>query len=166
VWDKHPIATQYLDLDFDSGVAGRFVNYFGVPETSLMAQFDTDSHGTVEPEPAGDVIDSADVCRYIKMEPVTVNDWTTLSYNGRTYAYSNKFDLANISKGVESTITAIVSYDRDVVTLYIVSQDYYDPQGIEEQSITNHQSTIIHLNGVLLVRTPHGLYTLNGQEVK
>lgn len=152
--------------DVLSGVSGRFVNYFGVPEISLMAQFDTDSHVTVEPEPAGDVIDSADVCRYIKMEPVTVNDWTTLNYNGRPYAYANKFDLANISKGVESTITAIVSYDRDVVTLYIVSQDYYDPQGIEEQSITNHQSTIIHLNGVLLVHTPHGLYTLQGQEVK
>ena len=27
VWDKHPIATQYLDLDFDSGVAGRFGAY-------------------------------------------------------------------------------------------------------------------------------------------
>lgn len=152
--------------DVLSGVSGRFVNYFGVPEISLTAQFKTDSHGTVEPEEAGDIIDSADVCRYIKMEPVIVNDWTTLTYKGRTYAYENKFNLSNIDKGVQTTIHAIVSYDRDVVTIYIVSQEYYTPDGLEDIEGRHAQGRLILRNGIVLVETERGLFTLTGQEFK
>ena len=153
--------------DVLSGVTGRTLNYFGVPEVSLTAQFKTDRNEEVLPEEAGATIDSADVCRYMKLEPVVVKSWTELEYKGRTYAYENKFDLSNITKDVETTITCIVSYDHDVVTLYIVSQDIYNPEGIEDIDCqASAKGRLLMRDGVVLVETERGLFTLTGEQVE
>ena len=153
--------------DVLSGVTGRTLNYFGVPEVSLTAQFKTDRNEEVLPEEAGATIDSADVCRYMKLEPVVVKSWTELEYKGRTYAYENKFDLSNITKDVETTITCIVSYDHDVVTLYIVSQDIYNPEGIEDIDCqASAKGRLLMRDGVVLVETERGMFTLTGEQVE
>jgi hypothetical protein len=153
--------------DVLSGVTGRTLNYFGVPEVSLTAQFKTDRNEEVLPEEAGATIDSADVCQYMKLEPVVVKSWTELEYKGHTYAYENKFDLSNITKDAETTITCIVSYDHDVVTLYIVSQDIYNPEGIEDIDCqASAKGLLLMRDGVVLVETERGLFTLTGEQVE
>ena len=152
--------------DVLSGVTGRFVNYFGVPELSLTEQFKTVSHGTVEPEAAPDVIDSADVCRYLHLAPVVINDYTSLTYKGHTYAYADKFGLGNFTKNTETAITCIVSYDHDVVTLYIVSQTAYNPQGIDDINDSTCQGRLVLRDGVVFVEMEKGVFTLTGEPLE
>lgn len=146
-----------------SGVTGRFVNYFGVPEISLTAAFKTDAHGTVEPEAAPVAIDSADVCRYLRLDSAVVSSWTELSYKGKTYAVNNKFNLSSFTKDIPTKTDVIVSYDYDVVTLYIVSQETY-PQGIEEAG-SPRKARLILREGVVMVETENGLYSLQGEKI-
>jgi hypothetical protein len=151
-----------------SGVVGRFINYFGVPEISPTEQFRVGTNSEVLPEQAGVSIDSADVCRYMVLDSAVVNGWTELVYNGKTYAVENKFKLASFITGVPTRTCVMVSYDYSVVTLYIVKQDtYLEPQGLD--TIGNQPSTfknrIIERNGILYVETEQGLYTLQGEKV-
>lgn len=151
-----------------SGVVGRFINYFGVPEISPTEQFRVGTNSEVLPEQAGVSIDSADVCRYMVLDSAVVNGWTELVYNGKTYAVENKFKLASFITGVPTRTCVMVSYDYSVVTLYIVKQDTYsDLQGLD--TIGNQPSTfknrIIERNGILYVETEQGLYTLQGEKV-
>ena len=151
-----------------SGVVGRFVNYFGVPEISPTEQFRVGTNSEVLPEQAGVSIDSADVCRYMVLDSAVVNGWTELVYNGKTYAVENKFKLASFITGVPTRTCVMVSYDYSVVTLYIVKQDTYsEPQGLD--TIGNQPSAfknrIIERNGILYVETEQGLYTLQGEKV-
>lgn len=151
-----------------SGVVGRFINYFGVPEISPTEQFRVGTNSEVLPEQAGMSIDSADVCRYMVLDSAVVNGWTELVYNGKTYAVENKFKLASFITGVPTRTFVMVSYDYSVVTLYIVKQDtYLEPQGLD--TIGNQPSAfknrIIERNGILYVETEQGLYTLQGEKV-
>lgn len=151
-----------------SGVVGRFINYFGVPEISPTEQFRVGTNSEVLPEQAGVSIDSADVCRYMVLDSAVVNGWTELVYNGKTYAVENKFKLASFITGVPTRTCVMVSYDYSVVTLYIVKQDTYsEPQGLD--TIGNQPSAfknrIIERNGILYVETGQGLYTLQGEKV-
>lgn len=150
-----------------SGVVGRFINYFGVPEISPTKQFRVGTNSEVLPEQAGVSIDSADVCRYMVLDSAVVNGWTELVYNGKTYAVENKFKLASFITGVPTRTCVMVSYDYSVVTLYIVKQDTYSAQGLD--TIGNQPSAfknrIIERNGILYVETEQGLYTLQGEKV-
>jgi hypothetical protein len=150
-----------------SGVTGRFINYFGVPEISPSEQFNVGKNSEVLPEKAGAVIDSADVCRYMVLEQTVVNSWTQLEYKGRTYAVDNKFKLANFIKEIPTRTYVIVSYDRDVVTLYIVAQETYpDQEGIDEiNSQHTNRNRLVLRNGVVLVGTEKGFFTLQGEQV-
>ena len=151
-----------------SGVVGRFINYFGVPEISPTEPFRIGINKEVLPEKAPESIDSIDVCRYMVLDSAVVNGWTELVYNGKTYAVENKFKLASFITGVPTRTCVMVSYDYSVVTLYIVKQDTYsEPQGLD--TIGNQPSAfknrIIERNGILYVETGQGLYTLQGEKV-
>lgn len=152
--------------DVLSGVTGRFMNYFGVPELSLTAQFKTDSHGMVEPETAPDIIDSTDVCCYIQLTPAVIEDNTSLTYKGKTYAYEDKFNQQPFTKQTETTVTCIVSYDHNVVTLYIVSQGAYNPQGIGDIENPTRQGRLFLRDGVIFVETEKGMFSLTGEPLK
>ena len=149
-----------------SGVTGRFINYFGVPEISPSEQFHVGTRQDVDPEPAPAVIDSADVCRYLVLDSAVVNGWTSLTYRGQEYAVTNKFNLSSFDVGVPTRTSVIVSYDHDVVTLYIVSQERYTGQGIEE--VTGYGVPVTEKllrDGVLLIERNGRLYTATGAEV-
>ena len=145
-----------------SGVTGRFINYFGVPEISPTEQFRVGTNTEVLPEPAPAVIDSADVCRYLVLENAVVNGWTSLTYNGQEYAVANKFNLSSFDTGVPTRTFVIVSYDYDVVTLYIVRQEPASGQGLDSTNATP-QPRLILRNGILMVETPTGLFTMDGK---
>ena len=147
-----------------SGVVGRFINYYGVPEISPTEQFNIGTNSEVLPEKAGAAIDSADVCRYMVLDSTVVNGWTDLTYKGKTYALENKFHLASYIKDVPTRTYVIVSYDYDVVTLYIINQELYSPQGIEQTEGSTKNRLVIR-DGVIVVETATGLYTLQGEKI-
>ena len=151
-----------------SGVTGRYINYYGVPEISPSEQFDIGTNTEIEPEQAPQIIDSTDVCRYLVLDNTVVNGWADLTYNGRTYALSNKFNLSSYIKNVPTRTTVIVSYDHDVVTLYIVAQETQPiPDEIEDICIKQaQQNRVILHNGLLYVKTENGLYTLTGERLE
>lgn len=147
-----------------SGVVGRFVNYYGVPEISPTEQFKIGTNTEVLPEQAGAVIDSADVCRYMVLDSAVVNGWTDLTYKGKHYAVENKFHLSTFDKDMPTRTYVIVSYDHDVVTLYIIKQERYSSEGIEEIE-SGRKARLIMREGVVMVQTEEGLYTLQGEKI-
>ena len=151
-----------------SGVTGRYINYYGVPEISPSEQCTIDTNTEIEPEQAPQIIESTDVCRYLVLYNTVVNGWSDLTYNGRTYALSNKFNLSSYIKNVPTRTTVIVSYDYDVVTLYIVAQETQPiPDEIEDICIKQaQQNRVILHNGLLYVKTENGLYTLTGERLE
>ena len=147
-----------------SGVVGRFVNYYGVPEISPTEQFKIGKNAEVLPEQAGAVIDSADVCRYMVLDSAVVNGWTDLTYKGKHYAVENKFKLSYFDKDIPTRTYVIVSYDHDVVTLYIIKQEFYASEGIENVESGRKARLILH-EGVVVVQTEEGIYTLQGEKI-
>ena len=148
-----------------SGVVGRFMNYYGVPELSPTEQFRIGANGEALPEPAPQRIDSADVCRYLVLENAVVNGWTELTYNAQTYAMSNKFHLASFIEEVPTRLYVIVSYDYDVVTLYVVRQELNEPSDVSYQLSEGTQNRLVWRDGVVVVETPNGYYTLQGEKI-
>lgn len=147
-----------------SGVVGRFINYYGVPEISPTEQFKIGKNTEVLPERAGAVIDSADVCRYLVLDSAVVNGWTDLTYKGKHYAIENKFHLSTFDKDIPTRTYVIVSYDHDVTTLYIIKQEHYSSEGIEEIE-SGHKARLIMREGVVVVQTEEGIYTLQGEKI-
>lgn len=149
-----------------SGVTGRFINYFGVPEISPSEQFAVSANGReVLPEQAGEQLDSADVCRYMLLDTAVVTGRTTLEYKGKEYKIENKFNLPSLTENCPSRLTVIVSYDWDVVTLYVVSQEVYSGlEGLEDPSRScSRKAEMFMQNGVIYIRTEKGTMTLTGK---
>lgn len=147
-----------------SGVVGRFVNYYGVPEIAPTEQFKIGTNTEVQPEQAEAIIDSADVCRYMVLDSAVVNGWTDLTYKGKHYAVENKFHLPSFDKDIPTRTYVIVSYDHDVVTLYIIKQERYSSEGIEDIE-SDHKARLILREGVVIVQTEEGNYTLQGEKI-
>lgn len=147
-----------------SGVVGRFVNYYGVPEIAPTEQFKIGTNTEVLPEQAEAIIDSADVCRYMVLDSVVVNGWTDLTYKGKHYAVENKFHLPGFDKDIPTRTYVIVSYDHDVVTLYIIKQERYSSEGIEDIE-SGRKARLIMREGVVIVQTEEGNYTLQGEKI-
>lgn len=150
--------------DLLTGVTGRFINYFGVPEISPSEQFGLGAAIKVLPETAPAVIDSADVCRYLLLENAVVTSWTELTYNGQTYAVDNKFNLSSFIKNTPTRTYAIVSYDYNAVTLYIVMQEL--PTGTEAVGAALPKGALRMRNGIMYVETESGRYTLQGEQIR
>ena len=147
-----------------SGVTGRFINYFGVPEIAPSEQFNVGANQEIAPEQAGDRIDSADVCRYMVLDSAVVNSWTSLTYKGKEYAVNNKFKLAYFDKEIPTRTFVIVSYDYDVVTLYIIAQERYDSEGIDDTG-AEQKARLVMRNGVVVVETEKGDFSLEGRKL-
>ena len=146
-----------------SGVTGRFINYFGVPEISPSEQFKVGQNTEVMPEQAGETIDSTDVCRYMVLDSVYVTSWTSLTYRGREYAVANKFKLPSFDTDCYTRAYVIVSYDHDLVTLYIVSQEAYpDLHDATDNTTSLPDAQVFMRDGELFIRTASATYTLHG----
>ena len=145
-----------------SGVMGRMLNYYGVPELSPTEAFSVGKNIEVEPETAPDVIDSADVCRYILLESAVIQN-NTLTYKGLSYTIEDKFNIKP-TEGVAMRTYVIVSYDWNVVTLYIVKQEASPGQGIDSV-LPQLENKVILRNGIMYISTERGLYTLEGKQV-
>ena len=149
-----------------SGVTGRFINYFGVPEISPSEQFGVGQNTMVEPEPAPAVIDSSDVCRYLVLDSAVVTGWTSLTYKGRDYAVLNKFNLSSFDKNTPTRTEVIVSYDHDIVTLYIIRQEPCTVLGMDWVNACRG-GRLIWRDGQIVVEVENKRYfTIQGQEIR
>lgn len=145
-----------------SGVTGRFINYFGVPEISPSEQFKVGKNSEVLPEEAPSVIDSADVCRYLVLDSAVLNG-TTIDYMGHTYPMTDKFNLQHFLENRPTRIYVIVSYDWDEVTLYVVKQEDYPNSEDVDCTCSDNPARLIMRNGIVLVQTDRGVFTLTGE---
>ena len=130
-------------------VHGRYQNYYGVPELSPMEAWHVESSKT-ECLPDSDILalDSADVCRYVVLDSVVVSG-EQCTYRGQTYAFADKFNIGTLVENKPTRIEAIVSYDWNVLTLWIISQTAYpEPTAIDDTPQDN---------------TPFPAYTILGQ---
>ena len=147
-----------------SGVTGRMLNYYGVPELSPIQAWSVGTNNGVEPEPAPAVIDSANVCRYLLLDSAVISG-TTLTYKGQAYALTNKFNLPSFIENEPTKTTVIVSYDWDILTLYPVSQERYPVTGLTNTLPSPARGRVVLRNGVLYIITEQGVYTLTGEQV-
>lgn len=114
-------------------VHGRYQNYYGVPELSPMEAWHVESSKT-ECLPDSNILalDSADVCRYVVLDSVVVSG-ERCTYRGQTYALADKFNIGTLVENKPTRIEAIVSYDWNVLTLWIISQTAYpEPTAIDD----------------------------------
>ncbi len=148
-----------------TGVIGRMLNYYGVPELSPTQAFSVGSRSEVLPEQAGATVDSADVCRFLQLDSVVFSSQTQLTYRGHSYAVANKFNLSDFIEQKSTRVTCIVSYDWDVVTLYIVSQTEYPVTALDQPASDGRAARLIMRGGIVYVETDHGLYTLTGEKL-
>lgn len=143
------------------GVVGRSLNYYGVPEMSPIAAFTTLPAVECLPEEAGNVIDSADVCRYLRLDSVVVDtDNKGLVYRGRHYSLTDKFNIGSLTALRPTTLTCIVSWDWNTLQLYPIRQEL--PTGVESQK-SKVESRKQMIEGVLYIHTAGGTYGVNGQ---
>jgi hypothetical protein len=97
------------------------------------------------------------------LENAMVNSWTSLTYNGNEYAVENKFRLASFVTGVPTRTYVIVSYDHDVVTLYIIKQE--TATALDESTAESSQSRLVVRDGIVVVETGDGMYSLQGEKI-
>ena len=123
--DGKPFGQGLSKGDVLTGVHGRYQNYYGVPELSPVEAWHVEST-KAECLPDSNILalDSADVCRYVVLDSVTVSG-EQCTYRGQTYALADKFNIGTLVENKPTRIEAIVSYDWNVLTLWIISQTVY-----------------------------------------
>ena len=115
--------------DVLKGVQGRYSNYYGVPELAPTEQWNVQTGGTTEPEKASLPIDSADVCRFVQLQNVTVEGGVLKG--AYPLPVVDAFTISGgITEGVATTMNAIVMISHDELQLWVVSQEI--ATGIED----------------------------------
>lgn len=107
--------------DVLSGVTGKFNNYFGVPEIAPSQGWSVSGTQECEPEQVTS-LDSADVCRYVRIEQVMVDNTYFIELDGQSIQVYDAFNTG-IDVGVEETMDAIVFISWDQLQLWIVQQN-------------------------------------------
>ena len=131
--DGKPFGQGLSKGDVLTRVHGRYQNCYGVPELSPMEAWHVESSKT-ECLPDSNILalDSADVCRYVVLDSVVVSG-EQCTYRGQTYALADKFNIGTLVENKPTRIEAIVSYDWNVLTLWIISQTTYpEPTAIDD----------------------------------
>lgn len=129
-------------------VHGRYQNYYGVPELSPMEAWHVESSKTdCLPDSNILALDSADVCRYVVLDSVVVSG-EQCTYRGKTYALADKFNIGTLVENKPTRIEAIVSYDWNVLTLWIISQTTYpEPTAIDDTPQDNQPFPVYTILG-------------------
>lgn len=145
-----------------TGVTGRFKNYYGVPEINLTAAFTKTGTGVAaQPETLKSALDSADVCRLVKLDSVTLTMQNEVVWQGETIPVKNAFNVAP-SPLILENLTAVVMISWDEVQLWLVSEEpILQPQGVGQTEEKTTAKKMLR-DGILLIRSEQGDYTLLG----
>lgn len=143
------------------GVVGRSLNYYGVPELNLTQALTVLGQEACLPEAAGEAIDSTDVCRCLRLDEAEVSlDGRSVSYHGQDYPLTDKFHIGALIPLRPTTLTCIVSWDWDTLTLYPITQEV--PTAVETPSSFKIPNSKFIRNGALYIATPSGVYNACG----
>ncbi len=152
--------------DVLTGVHGRYQNYYGIPELLPNQEWKTAPKIECLPDSGILSLDSADVCRYVVLDSVTLQG-ASCTYRGRTYATADKFNIGTLVEGRPTRIEAIVSYDYNVVTLWLISQTTYpEPTAIDAitDSDSASQAPRYNLLGIPVDATYRGIIVQPGHK--
>jgi len=150
--------------DVLQGVVGRYSNYYGVPELAPTAQWKVQTGGIASAEPAELPLDSADVCRFVRLSDVTVANGLIQGTNLPVV------DAFTIGGGViENSLTmmnAIVMISHDQLQLWVVSQERTTGVNNGEELRVNGECQKNIYNGQLFILRESKTYNALGTEVK
>ena len=151
------------------GVEGRFHNYYGVPELLPTAAWRVGNRTvTCEPErfdrpddtAVPVAVDSADVCRYLRLEGVVIDGENTASAQWLSpIGVSEVFGKPSLYD-TPSVLDAVVMIDHDVVQLWYVSQQPFGT-GVESVSVAPVVRKTMR-NGIVVVEQDGITHTLMG----
>ncbi len=142
-----------------TGVYGRYKNYYGNPSFTLGGGFSSQSGAVVEPELITE-IDSADVCRYVRLEEVTFNAQGEMLFGNGVYPLYDLFKYGTNTLLEEElyNIEGIVYYYDKVVfcptLIELANETAIDV--VEMPSIYAHDGTIF-AEGELTIYTILGV---------
>jgi len=144
-----------------TGVQGVFQNYYGVPELSPTAAWTVAAQKVdVNPDTVL-MVDSADVCRYVFMDSVIVNEegqWQGLSV-------MDKFQTGSPIMLIETKLESIVMIDHDQVQLWIVKQEMR-PSGLEKVQHAVYTRKKVMTDNQLIIYHNGLWYNTLGQRIK
>ena len=135
-----------------------------MPELAPTAQWTVTKGETAVPESVTLPIDSADVCRLIRLENVTISDG---KLEGECQLPVIDAFNTGVQEGKCDQLDAIVMISWDEVQLWVVKQhnEPVDPTNI--QTLKNDNLTTKYFDGAnILIRRNKNTYSISGQIVK
>ena len=144
-------------------VVGRFSNYYGVPEM-LPTQAWQVENNKVEclPEEVTTTIDSADVCRYVRINNVVINE-----NNIATSQIINEIEVKDafntgLIYDVNTTMDAIVMFSWDNLQLWCVRQEVEETNATNTIVVDNHDTRKMIINQQLIIHINTEKYSVLG----
>lgn len=148
-------------------VVGRFRNYYGVPEISPTQAWNVETNKiTCLPEEITTIVDSADVCRYVRLTDVVIDE-----LNIATAPQINSVTVVDaFNTGLITTLTtqldAIVMWSWNALELWCVSQEVTEETGTDNIT-TNNNPTIRKaiIDNQLVIYIDNDLYSILGTKL-
>lgn len=148
-------------------VVGRFRNYYGVPEISPTQAWNVETNKiTCLPEEITTIVDSADVCRYVRLTDVVIDE-----QNIATAPQINSVMVVDaFNTGLITTLTtqldAIVMWSWNALELWCVSQEVTEETGTDNIT-TNNNPTIRKaiIDNQLVIYIDNDLYSILGTKL-
>lgn len=116
--------------DVLQGVTGKYRNYFGVPEILPTAAWTEGKPVKVLPDTVTR-IDSADVCRYVYLDSVRIDDEGYIHMEDTVVGVYDEFDVGG-EVGVLCSLSAIVYISWNEVQLWLVEQTIHRQTDVQE----------------------------------
>jgi hypothetical protein len=148
-------------------VVGRFRNYYGVPEISPTQAWKVDKDkAECLPELISTAIDSADVCRYVRIENITIDEYDMASSPliGSVKAV-DAFNTGLLTE-LPTQLDAVVMWSWNELQLWCVRQEvnsYTDIDNVTSAYPQTIQKRII--NNQLIIQVGNDTYTILGTKL-
>lgn len=167
IWDNGNAYGKDLKSGYKlTGVCGRYQNYFGVPELAPTAQWKVTKADEAVPEDKTLPIDSADVCRFVRLQGVTISDGKIASTSLPVIDAFN----TGIQEGKCDILDAMVMISWNEVQLWVVKQTNNptppDPTNIvsgQQAAISNQK---VLRDGVIIIQRDGKEFDIIGKPIK
>ena len=167
IWDNGNAYGKDLKSGYKlTGVCGRYQNYFGVPELAPTAQWKVTKGDEAVPEDATLPIDSADVCRFVRLQNVAISGG---KITGTDLPVVDAFDTG-IQEGKCDILDAMVMISWNEVQLWVVKQTN-NPTPPDPTSIVSGQQAAISnqkvlRDGVIIIQRDGKEFDIIGKPIK
>lgn len=144
-------------------VVGRMQNYYGVPELAPTAAFSVKkATAQAVPEDVDRALDSADVCRFVRLTGVRISEDLKLSWHGQEITVVDAF-RTGVTPLQDEDIAAIVMISWDELQLWLVSETPI-VSALDNQPCVQPRKRL--LDGILVIEHNGHLYSTDGRMIK